>query len=970
MTIARLSGAARCLGLLAMLSVCARAALAVSPGDIAVIAYATDDPDVVSFVVLREIPAGTVLRFTDSGWQNSGSFRANEGGVQYTAATTLAPGTVVTQYNPFTSAGWSVNNTGVGSGGFLLATAGDQVLVFLGDAASPSFIYALNFVSGGFSDATSSNNSGVPAGLQVGSTAADLATGVDNGYYSGPTTGTPETLLAAIANPSNWTLNNSPQSLPSWDFTIVGGVPQVVNVALAGASFAVDESASVSVTLTGAPAVDSPVTIELTSGALAAPVQFNISNPASSGSTNVTFTNEGGWTLTATAINGGGGSDTTDDFVVGSPLIPPTAFAGGDRNVQLSAGTVTVALDEATADDADSLAGASYAWTPASGAGIVGWLNRTGSAEVASAPGESIVTFSEIGAYELTLTVTDADGLTATDSLTVFVTEATSVDEYDAPEGYYSAATGTGAALKSQLSSIITAGHVQQTYGAFKTSSARYDADPANPSHILLMYNRASVPGAWDGGATWNREHVWPQSLQPGDASDSTKGNLGDPYVLRPANPSINSSRGNKPFGNYTSTGTYGAVTGGFFFPGDADKGDAARALMYSATRYMSTLTLVNGTPGSNQMGDLASLVRWNYTDTPDTFERRRGHLIYLDQFNRNPYIDHPEWVWSVFGDGANDSTLYVSPTEPADGASVSSIGFAPVIVGAPLSATSSVTLQKAGDDPTYYAVTASGNATSSVSGRFNAFDIGAQQRTIQVGLSGLTASAGLLSGTVEIDNLDISSEGQGQGAADGDDLIELSVAVLDHAEASFASATDENALTIGFGSVSSSAAVQLIDFTIYNVESTAGYTAALAVVGLSGSGATNVFITDAGTFELPAGDSATFTAEFDPSAAPVGEYVATYAFTVADENLPGGTAGTSLTLTLKGTIGNALYPFDDDGDGDIDEADVVNFVSCLSGPNGGMAQGACANHDADADGDVDLMDAAALQELFTGALR
>ena len=121
-------------------------------------------------------------------------------------------------------------------------------------------------------------------------------------------------------------------------------------------------------------------------------------------------------------------------------------------------------------------------------------------------------------------------------------------DPWAPPAGYYSGATGTGSVLKGQLTGAMSAGHILRTYGDFRYMSSIIDADPDLAGRILLVYNRASVSGNWDSGRTWNREHVWPQSLQPGSANNSTTGNLGDPHALRPANPSINSSRGNKPF--------------------------------------------------------------------------------------------------------------------------------------------------------------------------------------------------------------------------------------------------------------------------------------------------------------------------------------------------------------------------------------------------------------------------------------
>ena len=180
----------------------------------------------------------------------------------------------------------------------------------------------------------------------------------------------------------------------------------------------------------------------------------------------------------------------------------------------------------------------------------------------------------------------------------------------------------------------MSAGHIQATYGDFRFSAAIHDQDPNNSSNIRLVYNNASVNSTWDSGSTWNREHVWPQSRQPGSASNGTRGNIGDPHALRPSSPGVNSSRGNNPFGFGDTTGSFGNNSG-FWYTGDNCRGDIARSIFYSDTRWASEgLSLVNGSPSGNQMGDLSSLIEWHYLDPPDEFERRRNHTIFSSDFN------------------------------------------------------------------------------------------------------------------------------------------------------------------------------------------------------------------------------------------------------------------------------------------------------------------------------------------------
>src|SRR3982751_1456315 len=95
-------------------------------------------------------------------------------------------------------------------------------------------------------------------------------------------------------------------------------------------------------------------------------------------------------------------------------------------------------------------------------------------------------------------------------------------DQYDPPANYYSAATGTGATLKSQLFTITSTGFVSRTYGdaryEYGTGSlangapgGRIEMDLVNTGSMLLVYNRGTNNGQWDSGLTWNREHVWPK---------------------------------------------------------------------------------------------------------------------------------------------------------------------------------------------------------------------------------------------------------------------------------------------------------------------------------------------------------------------------------------------------------------------------------------------------------------------------
>lgn len=80
--------------------------------------------------------------------------------------------------------------------------------------------------------------------------------------------------------------------------------------------------------------------------------------------------------------------------------------------------------------------------------------------------------------------------------------------------------------------------------------------------------------------------------------------------------------------------------------------------IFYMAVRYegddsFADLEVNNSTGnGANPyIGKLSVLLAWNAADPPDAFEKNRNQIIYSAyQHNRNPFIDHPEWVNSIFG--------------------------------------------------------------------------------------------------------------------------------------------------------------------------------------------------------------------------------------------------------------------------------------------------------------------------------
>ncbi len=215
--------------------------------------------------------------------------------------------------------------------------------------------------------------------------------------------------------------------------------------------------------------------------------------------------------------------------------------------------------------------------------------------------------------------------------------------------GYYEDANNLdGTALKKALRTIISSGVKTVSYGDLRDDLQYTDADPNDSSRILLVYSHASVKGAWDGGSTWNREHMWPQS----QGWFTTSGAGSDIHHLRPEDPTVNSTRGNKPYGNVnggkalTFNGKTIAHYDSYFEVNDEFKGDVARIIMYLLVRYSES----DSYNITNVFQSYSVLLEWHNLDPVCEFERVRNERSYSIQKNRNPFIDHPEFadmIWA-----------------------------------------------------------------------------------------------------------------------------------------------------------------------------------------------------------------------------------------------------------------------------------------------------------------------------------
>ena len=254
------------------------------------------------------------------------------------------------------------------------------------------------------------------------------------------------------------------------------------------------------------------------------------------------------------------------------------------------------------------------------------------------------------------------------------------------PNGYYSTATGTGYALKTQLYNKIT-NHTNLGYAGLWSAYATTDRDnqyendntvfdlysenPTGPDPVTFIYSTNQCGTYTTQGNCYNREHIIPQSI-----FNSASPMVSDAHFIVPVDGYVNGMRSDNPHGNvavasWTSlngskrgTSAVAGYTGTVFEPLDEFKGDIARMYFYFATRYenvvagYTTYAMFNGS--SNQVFSTAflnMLITWHNQDTVSAREIARNNAIYNLQNNRNPFIDHPEYVGIIWGGGSGSGS-------------------------------------------------------------------------------------------------------------------------------------------------------------------------------------------------------------------------------------------------------------------------------------------------------------------------
>lgn len=271
------------------------------------------------------------------------------------------------------------------------------------------------------------------------------------------------------------------------------------------------------------------------------------------------------------------------------------------------------------------------------------------------------------------------------------------------PDGYYSTTTGkAGAELKTELYTIIK-GHTVLSYSdlwnAFKTTDVKpngkvWDMYSDNPNGTPPYEYTFGIDqcGNYSGeNQCYNREHSFPQSW-----FDKSSPMVSDMFHIYPTDGYVNAMRSNYPFGevgtpsrtsqNGSKLGpsNYPGYSGTVFEPLDEYKGDFARTYFYMATRYENLIASWKNNGSLGEIVDGTSFpvykqwvinmfIDWHNADPVSPKEIERNNDIFANyQHNRNPFIDHPEFVNQIWGTPVFETvdvpSIAALRQKPADG--------------------------------------------------------------------------------------------------------------------------------------------------------------------------------------------------------------------------------------------------------------------------------------------------------------
>ena len=229
--------------------------------------------------------------------------------------------------------------------------------------------------------------------------------------------------------------------------------------------------------------------------------------------------------------------------------------------------------------------------------------------------------------------------------------DGTSAEEYYTGDYIYDNLDDlSGDDLYDALHDLMTDTHKKiSSYDDCRYKANQTDCEGESGNVVLIYTSYSATMNQWNG---WNREHIWPQSL----GGNNTRGGGADLHHIRPSDAVVNSTRGNKKYGEVDggnevygkdpAIGCLGGNADGYFEPLDNVKGDVARIILYVWVRWGSDW-------GADSVTEVFQsvdvLLEWCELDPVDTWEMGRNEVIEAYQGNRNVFIDYPEFAWLLF---------------------------------------------------------------------------------------------------------------------------------------------------------------------------------------------------------------------------------------------------------------------------------------------------------------------------------
>ena len=229
-------------------------------------------------------------------------------------------------------------------------------------------------------------------------------------------------------------------------------------------------------------------------------------------------------------------------------------------------------------------------------------------------------------------------------------------------------------ALNTLMGNTSRIGSSSFSYNSLRSEYKNVDKDLNRSGYIIGYYNGASFSGVWDSGATWNREHTWPQSK----GADKSIPMGHDMQSVRPTHTSVNSSRGNDAYGE----------SGAYYDPDEVSisnsyykttnmgsyRGDAARVILYDYIvygeagghknkLYNGNAQLLSKFGSAGVFESAAVLLKWHMNDPVSLTEMVRNDGAQTYQGNRNPFIDYPELAIQVLKNASGVKTYAVTTT-------------------------------------------------------------------------------------------------------------------------------------------------------------------------------------------------------------------------------------------------------------------------------------------------------------------